>query len=113
MVADGLKCPFCSSMKSEVIDKRGAKKKGIFYIRRRRVCLACNKRFTTYENIVNTSVEKKTVIKTIKNLDAPKIRKVMCKYIYRCSKCKSEFGSDIIVIGLRCFKCKSKDIWLI
>jgi transcriptional repressor NrdR len=40
-------CPFCSSKESKVTDKR-ASPEGI---RRRRECLKCNKRFTTYEKI--------------------------------------------------------------
>ncbi|MEW5901814.1 MAG: transcriptional regulator NrdR [Acidobacteriota bacterium] len=44
-----MKCPFCSHPESKVIDSR-ASKKGLS-IRRRRECIACKKRFTTYEKI--------------------------------------------------------------
>ena len=44
-----MKCPFCSHPESKVIDSRESKK-GLS-IRRRRECLACKKRFTTYEKI--------------------------------------------------------------
>jgi transcriptional repressor NrdR len=44
-----MKCPFCNSLESKVIDSRESKK-GLS-IRRRRECLACKKRFTTYEKI--------------------------------------------------------------
>lgn len=44
-----MKCPFCSSEQSNVIDKRAVKTSG--EIRRRRVCLKCNLRFTTYERV--------------------------------------------------------------
>lgn len=111
-VADGLICPFCSSMKSKVIDKRSAKKKGVVYIRRRRVCLNCNRRFTTYENSVNKAVEKKTIIKIVKKIDDKEIKKIRYKYIYRCGRCKKKFGSNMIIIDLRCPKCRSKDVWL-
>lgn len=44
-----MKCPYCSHPESKVIDSRESKV-GLT-IRRRRECLACNKRFTTYEKI--------------------------------------------------------------
>jgi len=44
-----MKCPFCGYAESKVIDSRPAEEGST--IRRRRECLACNKRFTTYETI--------------------------------------------------------------
>lgn len=44
-----MRCPFCSSLISKVIDKRAVSGKG--EIRRRRECLKCKKRFTTYESL--------------------------------------------------------------
>lgn len=44
-----MKCPFCSDMENKVIDSR-LTKEGL-EIRRRRECLGCEKRFTTYERI--------------------------------------------------------------
>ena len=44
-----MKCPFCSYTESKVIDSRPAEEGAP--IRRRRECLACKKRFTTYEII--------------------------------------------------------------
>jgi transcriptional repressor NrdR len=43
-----MKCPYCSSLETKVVDKRDANEKTI---RRRRECLKCGKRFTTYERI--------------------------------------------------------------
>jgi len=43
-----MKCPFCSSGKSGVVDKRSATDDAIW---RRRECLKCGKRYTTYERI--------------------------------------------------------------
>jgi transcriptional repressor NrdR len=42
-----LKCPFCANGENKVIDSRISKDGSA--IRRRRECLACEKRFTTYE----------------------------------------------------------------
>jgi transcriptional repressor NrdR len=44
-----MRCPFCGHLESKVIDSRESKK-GIS-IRRRRECLSCVRRFTTYEKI--------------------------------------------------------------
>jgi transcriptional repressor NrdR len=44
-----MRCPFCGHLESKVIDSRESKK-GIS-IRRRRECLSCARRFTTYEKI--------------------------------------------------------------
>ena len=44
-----MKCPFCGFAESKVIDSRPAEEGAT--IRRRRECLACQKRFTTYEII--------------------------------------------------------------
>ena len=44
-----MKCPYCGYAESKVIDSRPAEEGST--IRRRRECLACTKRFTTYEII--------------------------------------------------------------
>jgi transcriptional repressor NrdR len=44
-----MNCPFCAFKEDKVIDSRESKEGDV--IRRRRECLACNRRFTTYERI--------------------------------------------------------------
>lgn len=44
-----VRCPFCQKNQDKVIDSREIDEGKS--IRRRRLCLACNKRFTTYEHI--------------------------------------------------------------
>ncbi|MFH0937149.1 MAG: transcriptional regulator NrdR [Candidatus Daviesbacteria bacterium] len=46
-----MRCPFCSSTIHRVVDKRAVASSE--EIRRRRECLKCLKRFTTYEKIAN------------------------------------------------------------
>lgn len=47
-----MRCPFCKADKSRVVDSRSA---GDGYvIRRRRECLECERRYTTYERIEET-----------------------------------------------------------
>ncbi len=44
-----MKCPFCSELDNKVIDSRLGKNGEV--IRRRRECMACGRRFTTYEHV--------------------------------------------------------------
>ncbi len=44
-----MKCPFCNHLEDKVVDSRETKEGDT--IRRRRECLACERRFTTYERI--------------------------------------------------------------
>lgn len=44
-----MKCPFCKELDNKVIDSRLSKDGDV--IRRRRECLECNRRFTTYERV--------------------------------------------------------------
>ena len=44
-----MKCPFCGHLQDKVVDSRESKEGEA--IRRRRQCLACHRRFTSYERI--------------------------------------------------------------
>jgi transcriptional repressor NrdR len=54
-----MRCPFCSHDETQVVETRDSDEGGV--VRRRRRCLHCEKRFTTYERaeIVLPSVVKK------------------------------------------------------
>lgn len=49
-----MKCPYCGGVESRVIDSRSTDEGGT--IRRRRECITCEKRFTTYEKVDETPV---------------------------------------------------------
>lgn len=53
-----MKCPFCMAHESKVVDKRDSE---VDSTRRRRECLVCQRRFTTYERVelVELTVVKK------------------------------------------------------
>jgi transcriptional repressor NrdR len=72
-----MRCPFCGFLESKVIDSRESKK-GIS-IRRRRECLSCKRRFTTYEKIeeIPYMVVKKD--KTRQPFDSQKLLRGMMK----------------------------------
>ncbi len=46
-------CPYCEKDKDRVIDSRSSD--GGLVVRRRRECLSCNRRYTTYERVEKTS----------------------------------------------------------
>src|SRR5436309_600486 len=48
-ISVAMKCPFCGFINDKVVDSRETKEGEL--IRRRRECLKCEKRFTTYERI--------------------------------------------------------------
>jgi transcriptional repressor NrdR len=49
-----MKCPFCSYKEDKVVDSRATSEESA--IRRRRECLKCGKRFTTYEYVEEVSL---------------------------------------------------------
>lgn len=49
-----MKCPYCGSRETEVVETRDSE--DLETIRRRRACLSCKKRFTTYERVENINL---------------------------------------------------------
>lgn len=73
-------CPFCNAEDTKVIDSR---RNEDFSIRRRRECLNCKKRFTTYEKIETTPILVVKKDTTREPFDKEKIRKGI---LYSCIK---------------------------
>ena len=65
-------CPFCNAEDTKVIDSR---RNEDFSIRRRRECLKCKKRFTTYEKIETSPILVVKKDTTREPFDKDKIRK--------------------------------------
>lgn len=76
-----LKCPFCSYSESKVIDSRPADDGAS--IRRRRECLSCAKRFTTYETVESLPM---VVVKKDGSRQSFEKRKVLGGMIRACEK---------------------------
>lgn len=49
-----MRCPKCAHLEDKVIDSRAARNGAV--IRRRRVCLGCGYRFTTYEEVLRAKL---------------------------------------------------------
>ena len=76
-----MKCPFCAHLESKVVDSRPADEGAS--IRRRRECLACHKRFTTYETMESLPL---MVIKKDGSRQSFDRTKVMAGLIRACEK---------------------------
>ena len=76
-----MKCPFCGYTESKVIDSRPADENAS--IRRRRECLACGKRFTTYETVESLPI---VVIKKDGSRQSFDRQKVLRGMIRACEK---------------------------
>ena len=53
-----MKCPYCQSNETKVVDKRETGDLAV--TRRRRECISCEKRFTTYERVETSNI---TIVK--------------------------------------------------
>jgi transcriptional repressor NrdR len=86
-----MRCIFCGNVESKVVDSRYLKDTSI---RRRRECLACGKRFTTYETVETNPM----VVTNVENMREPfKIEKLTesIKYATYCADC--DVSTDEIV----------------
>ncbi|MCI1955474.1 MAG: transcriptional regulator NrdR [Oscillospiraceae bacterium] len=76
-----MKCPYCGYMESKVIDSRPTDEGE--RIRRRRECLKCSKRFTTYEVIESVPI---VVIKKDKSRETFDRNKLLNGLLRACEK---------------------------
>ena len=77
-----MKCPFCGYTESKVIDSRPTEEGAS--IRRRRECLSCKGRFTTYEVIESLPL---VVIKKDNTREAFDRNKLLAGIVKSCYKC--------------------------
>ena len=76
-----MKCPYCGYKESKVVDSRPAEEGSS--IRRRRECLSCEKRFTTYETVESLPM---VVVKKDGSRQSFDRRKVLGGMIRACEK---------------------------
>jgi transcriptional repressor NrdR len=76
-----MKCPFCGYREAKVVDSRATAEESA--VRRRRECLKCGKRFTTYEYIEEVSL---LVIKKDGRREAFDRKKILAGIIRACEK---------------------------
>ncbi len=86
-----MKCVFCGSELSKVVDKRAVGSSG--EIRRRRECLKCKKRYTTYERAV---VAELVVVKRDGRREPFSSEKLLSGLIKSLEKCPSASKAPLI-----------------
>lgn len=99
-----MKCPFCGYKEDKVVDSRATAEESA--IRRRRECLKCGKRFTTYEYIEEVSL---LVIKKDGRREPFDRKKVLSGIIKACEKrpISSEKMEEIVTQVERAIQKKS------
>jgi len=103
-----MKCPFCQKYKSKVVDKRDNCDTGV--TRRRRECLVCNKRYTTYERIENINLN---VIKrsgSVEEFDREKLKRGILKAVKKRPVKESQIDELIEDIELKLLNRKNSEI---
>ncbi len=103
-----MKCPYCLNNEIKVIDKRGNAEDTA--IRRRRECLKCKRRFTTYERIEtsNIIVVKKEGKKEQFNRD--KLKKGMMKACHKRPVPEEKIDDALDKIEAELFRQNSTEI---
>ena len=76
-----MKCPFCGYKEDKVVDSRATAEESA--VRRRRECLKCGKRFTTYEYVEEVSM---MVVKKDARREPFDRKKILAGIIRACEK---------------------------
>ena len=76
-----MKCPFCGYKEDKVVDSRATQEESA--VRRRRECLKCGKRFTTYEYVEEVSL---MVIKKDNRREPFDRKKILAGVMRACEK---------------------------
>ena len=103
-----MKCPFCGQLDTSVIDSRPADDNSS--IRRRRVCSACDKRFTTYEKVETIPL---IIVKKDKNRETYDRRKLEGGVLRACHKrpvTASEISRIVDEVETEIFSREEKEI---
>ncbi|MCQ9207923.1 MAG: transcriptional regulator NrdR [Omnitrophica bacterium] len=76
-----MKCPYCGNLEDKVVDSRSSAEGNS--IRRRRECLKCERRFTTYERIEETPL---MVVKKDGRREVFERKKILSGLVKACEK---------------------------
>lgn len=101
-------CPYCKSTESKVVDKRDNSETGV--TRRRRECLTCKKRYTTYERIenINLMVEKRSG--RLQEFDRSKLKLAIKKAVKKRPITDQQIDEIIDDIELRLLNRKTTQV---
>ncbi|MFQ5492676.1 MAG: transcriptional regulator NrdR [Candidatus Dojkabacteria bacterium] len=101
-------CPYCHCEETKVVDKRDNNETGV--ARRRRECLSCAKRFTTYERVetISLNVEKRSG--KIEEFDREKLKKGITKAVKKRMIPEGEIDELIDDIELKLLNRKTSQV---
>ena len=103
-----MKCPFCFNNETKVVDKRETEDSDV--TRRRRECLKCRKRFTTYERVEDLGL---VVVKKDgrrENFDIEKIKRGIVKACEKRPISYEQIDDLINSIEAELRKLKTKEV---
>src|SRR5688572_33048912 len=70
-----MRCPYCQGTEDRVVDSRSSREGGA--IRRRRECIQCGRRFTTYEYVEERQLQVVKRDGTVENYDRRKLQRAL------------------------------------
>ena len=101
-------CPYCKSKENKVVDKRDNDETSA--TRRRRECLDCGKRFTTYERIQNVSLMVEKRSGRLQEFDREKLKRGVLKAVKKRPITEDQIDELIDDIELRLLNRKTTEI---
>ena len=103
-----MKCPYCSCEDSKVIDSRSADEGRT--IRRRRECISCGRRFTTYETIEDTPVLMVKARGLRQAFDAQKVKNGIIKSCEKRPVSMSAIDEMVSVVAKKVYNSMEQEI---
>lgn len=103
-----MKCPYCGQLNSRVVDSRPAEDGS--FIRRRRSCDECGKRFTTYEKVETIPLIVIKKDQTREQYDRTKIERGILRACYKRPVPAEAVQAAIEDIETEIFKSEEKEI---
>lgn len=101
-------CPYCHGEETRVVDKRDNNETGV--TRRRRECLSCTKRFTTYERIETISLNVVKRSGSVEEFDREKLKKGVMKAVKKRPISEAQIDELIDDIELKLLNRAKRDI---
>lgn len=90
-----MNCPYCISKETKVVDKRNNEDEG--FVRRRRECLRCFKRFTTYERVENVELDVQKRDGRVEKFNREKLKRGIYKAVGKSGENKDRIDDEQIV----------------
>jgi transcriptional repressor NrdR len=102
-----MKCPYCKHNETKVVDKRDLEDAPVS--RRRRECLKCSKRFTTYERVEAIDIKVRKKDGSIQAYDREKLRRGVAVCVQK--RLSDQEIEDIVEeIELKILNSKSQEV---